>query len=68
MMDEIKFLRTKLSEKDREIDFLKQDLNRTMNVSFMLIVYVYRASEKMKQKYPFLLYLKGYFSLHSNKN
>jgi len=35
-MDEIKFLRTKLSEKDREIDFLKQDLNRTMNVSFVI--------------------------------
>ena len=33
MLDEIKFLKTKLSEKDREINFLKQDLNRTLDVS-----------------------------------
>ena len=33
MLDEIKFLKTKLSEKDREINFLKQDLDRTLDVS-----------------------------------
>ena len=33
MLDEIKFLKTKLSEKNREINFLKQDLDRTLDVS-----------------------------------
>ena len=36
MMDQIKFLKTKLSERDREIVFLKQDLDRTLDVSFKL--------------------------------
>ena len=31
MLDEIKFLKTKLSEKDRAINFLKQDLDRTLD-------------------------------------
>ena len=35
MMDQIKFLKTKLSERDREIAFLKQDLDRTLDVSFI---------------------------------
>ena len=34
MMDQIKFLKTKLSERDREIGFLKQDVERTLDVSF----------------------------------
>ena len=33
MLNEIKFLKTKLSEKDREISFLKQDLDQTLDVS-----------------------------------
>ena len=36
MMDQIKFLKTKLLERDREINFLKQDLDRTLDVSFKL--------------------------------
>ena len=36
MLDEIKFLKTKLAEKNREIDFLKQDLDRTLDVSFYI--------------------------------
>jgi len=31
MMDQIKFLTTKISEKDREIGFLKQDVDRTLD-------------------------------------
>ena len=33
MVDQIKFLKTKLSERDREISLLKQDLDRTLDVS-----------------------------------
>ena len=35
MMDQIKYLKTKLSERDREINFLKQDLDRTLDVSLI---------------------------------
>ena len=33
MVDQIKFLKIKLSERDREISLLKQDLDRTLDVS-----------------------------------
>ena len=39
MMDQIKFLTTKLTERDREINFLKQDLDRTLDVSLSKIIY-----------------------------
>ena len=35
MMDQIEFLKTKLSERDREIGFLKLDVERTLDVSFI---------------------------------
>ena len=35
MMDQIEFLKTKLSERDREIGFLKLDVERTLDVSFV---------------------------------
>ena len=38
LLDQIKFLTTKVSERDREIGFLKQDLDRTLDVSYFTSV------------------------------
>ena len=40
MMDQIQFLKTKLSERDREIGFLKQDIDRTLDVSLTKLLYL----------------------------
>ena len=40
MLDQIKFLKTKLSERDRENKFLKQDIDRTLDVSLIKFLYL----------------------------